>query len=39
MKKLENINRKEIGLSSGAKVLINVSLCGYYTIKFAINRV
>ena len=29
-KKLENIDHKKIGLSSGMKVFINGSLCGYY---------
>ena len=29
-KKLKNIDHKKIGLSSGTKVLINESLCGYY---------
>ena len=29
-KKLKNIDHKKIGLSSGTKVFINKSLCGYY---------
>ena len=29
-KKLKNIDHKELGLSSGTKVFINESLCGYY---------
>ena len=29
-KKLKNIDHKKIGLSSGMKVFINESLCGYY---------
>ena len=29
-KKLKNIDHKKIGLSSGTKVFINESLCGYY---------
>ena len=29
-KKLKNIGHKKIGLSSGMKVFINESMCGYY---------
>ena len=29
-KKLKNIDHKKIGLSSGTKVFINESFCGYY---------
>ena len=29
-KKLKNIDHRKIGLSSGTKVFINESLCGYY---------
>ena len=29
-KKLKNIDRRKIGLSSGTKLLVNESVCGYY---------
>ena len=34
-KKLKNIDHKKIGLSSGTKVFINESLCGYYKLRWS----
>ena len=35
--KLKDIDYKKIGLSSGTKVFINESLCGYYRVYFGRN--